>query len=1046
MTVRVRGTGARCIDAPDLLDLAEDSWRRGPPTKQVAVMSTISSYWSSASGASNRSKVREFPNGDQYDGAWSEGVPHGNGRYTWKDSSFYDGSWQAGSRSGVGVYVWPTGARYRGEWKDGFMHGVGTLLAPNGAIYQGGWAMDLKHGLGKKVYANGDTYEGLWHNGRFQGPGRYKWANRNEYDGQWHAGRMHGQGTLIWNSGDRYDGEFKAGQEHGLGIFTWADGTTYEGHWQNGHKHGIGLYRPTYEHAERRSLALAPSTRPSEAATATADVEAVPSGPKAAQDPNPSPSTADAPLPPIAPQDQGTIESGESHRESLSGEGRERGRLGDTVFVREYEGGRMVRSEPLTPEELELVSAVPKLPNRRHRRHKRSEQRAGETIYKGHRSYDLMLNLQLGIRYSVTRVAAEQSHDTLESQHFQAKIKLNFPRDGSKATPPHPSGDFKWKDYCPLAFRQLREVFSIDAAQYMTSICGDLALREMPSPGKSGSVFFLSHDDKYIIKTVRKGEKKLLLDLLPQYCQHVERHPHTLLIKFYGLHRVRPLKGAKVRFIVMNNVFQTSLPIHQRYDLKGSTQGRGQGRGAAPNGSATILKDLDLNIQLKLEESWQNRLQWQLAQDCRLLEQLRVMDYSLLLGVTLCNTGYGSAPATDKEDDADDDRDELSALGIAPYSSGSGAQTASTPVDNLFQSSQSAALNDTPPATARSHHGLRSLESAAAVALTHALRSNLPGDSSGLSDPSEASSKSEAMPSPANIPHFESLPLRQDSVPPQPEPEPSTDLASQRRSRCVPRPGCSMLLCTHMPAQAPGNEGEDEAHSSASFVLRKSTGDLMMRMPSAPSVRQAPPRISRPSTSFVHRRSASVDDIGARGQGSGQVQGWGQERADQELRQQLEARVARGMSQKRMADLVALAQCRTLALGLRHARSATLLLAMRPQRSLANRPVASGPGSADELAHALGQTRVQLGANMAAVAQALPPRDAEGGPDSQQPLPPHEDAIVFFGIIDILQEYNMTKRLEHGLKSMRHDGTTISAVDPRQYSRRFQDFMRKVFI
>lgn len=36
------------------------------------------------------------------------------------------------------------------------------------------------------------------------------------------------------------------------------------------------------------------------------------------------------------------------------------------------------------------------------------------------------------------------------------------------------------------------------------------------------------------------------------------------------------------------------------------------------------------------------------------------------------------------------------------------------------------------------------------------------------------------------------------------------------------------------------------------------------------------------------------------------------------------------------------------------------------------RPVASGPGGADELAHALGQTRVQLGANMPAVAQSLP--------------------------------------------------------------------------
>ena len=36
------------------------------------------------------------------------------------------------------------------------------------------------------------------------------------------------------------------------------------------------------------------------------------------------------------------------------------------------------------------------------------------------------------------------------------------------------------------------------------SFAGDQALRELPSPGKSGSVFFLSADDKFIIKTMRK--------------------------------------------------------------------------------------------------------------------------------------------------------------------------------------------------------------------------------------------------------------------------------------------------------------------------------------------------------------------------------------------------------------------------------------------------------------------------------------------------------------------------------------------------------------
>lgn len=50
----------------------------------------------------------------------------------------------------------------------------------------------------------------------------------------------------------------------------------------------------------------------------------------------------------------------------------------------------------------------------------------------------------------------------------------------------------------------------------------------------------------------------------------------------------------------------------------------------------------------------------------------------------------------------------------------------------------------------------------------------------------------------------------------------------------------------------------------------------------------------------------------------------------------------------------------------------------------------------------------------------------------------------FAGIIDILQPYNLRKQLEHGFKSMRYDGETISAVHPDAYAKRFMEFMRKV--
>ena len=79
-----------------------------------------------------------------------------------------------------------------------------------------------------------------------------------------------------------------------------------------------------------------------------------------------------------------------------------------------------------------------------------------------------------------------------------------------------------------------------------------------------------------------------------------KRLPATKVVAHRGCARLL----MQVRFIVMNNLFQTDLHIQRKYDLKGSTQGRFSGKVPSPN---TILKDLDLDIRLKLEEGWHER-------------------------------------------------------------------------------------------------------------------------------------------------------------------------------------------------------------------------------------------------------------------------------------------------------------------------------------------------------------------------------------------------------------------------------------------------------
>lgn len=58
-------------------------------------------------------------------------------------------------------------------------------------------------------------------------------------------------------------------------------------------------------------------------------------------------------------------------------------------------------------------------------------------------------------------------------------------------------------------FRNLRELFKLNAAEYMMSICGDDGLRELSSPGKSGSIFYHSRDDRFVIKTLKRSELKV---------------------------------------------------------------------------------------------------------------------------------------------------------------------------------------------------------------------------------------------------------------------------------------------------------------------------------------------------------------------------------------------------------------------------------------------------------------------------------------------------------------------------------------------------------
>ncbi|KAL2097120.1 hypothetical protein ACEWY4_006327 [Coilia grayii] len=263
----------------------------------------------------------------------------------------------------------------------------------------------------------------------------------------------------------------------------------------------------------------------------------------------------------------------------------------------------------------------------------------GQTTYKQTPASALQVAIQLGIAYTVQAAGSMDQREVL-IQDFEVVESIFFPRQGSKWTPPHHYKDFHFKIYAPFGFYYFRERFGIHSGDFRDSLC-DKALIELSNSGASGSLFYLSSDDKFILKTVQCREAEFLQRLLPGYYNTLLRNRHTLLPKFYGLFCVC-MGGKNIRIVVMNNLHPTSVPIHFKYDLKGSTHRRQASRQECSKQVPTY-KDLDflrdLPNGLLMEAGHYDVFRRTIHEDCLLLQSFRIMDYSLLVAIHKISQG-----------------------------------------------------------------------------------------------------------------------------------------------------------------------------------------------------------------------------------------------------------------------------------------------------------------------------------------------------------------------------------------------------------------------
>ena len=123
--------------------------RRRPPTTKIEPIKkakTVTLYiseddffkdlWSESTSWKNS---RNLESDTVYVGEVTNGVPNGQGTYTWADGRKYVGEFRNGNFNGQGTYTHPDGDKYVGEHKDGLPNGQGTYTFADGRAWSGLW-------------------------------------------------------------------------------------------------------------------------------------------------------------------------------------------------------------------------------------------------------------------------------------------------------------------------------------------------------------------------------------------------------------------------------------------------------------------------------------------------------------------------------------------------------------------------------------------------------------------------------------------------------------------------------------------------------------------------------------------------------------------------------------------------------------------------------------------------------------------------------------------------------------------------------------------
>uniref|UniRef100_A0A7S1TDU5 PIPK domain-containing protein n=1 Tax=Compsopogon caeruleus TaxID=31354 RepID=A0A7S1TDU5_9RHOD len=263
-------------------------------------------------------------------------------------------------------------------------------------------------------------------------------------------------------------------------------------------------------------------------------------------------------------------------------------------------------------------------------RERKKKVKDGVVVFKGHPSWSIVLAIQFGLKHTSELLEVHPPKE-LTPADFEDELIFHFDAATDQRSVLDVNDHTKWDHHSPFVYRRIRELFGITDQAFLGSIVAESKVRELPTPGRSGALFYITEDEQYFIKTITGHEEDRLRSFLPEYYEHVVKNPETLLTRFVASFSMKTRRGRYIRMVAMSSIFRDGLYIDEKYDLKGSTKNRKATQAELEKENVT-LKDLDFDRPVYLSKSERTRLFHQIRTDTEFLERQSIMDYSLLVG------------------------------------------------------------------------------------------------------------------------------------------------------------------------------------------------------------------------------------------------------------------------------------------------------------------------------------------------------------------------------------------------------------------------------